>query len=480
MTQDGREPQAREARAQRGAAERRPLGDSRRGPGGVQAREARAQRGAAERRPLGDSRRGPGWLLLLCLGCALRPLPAPLDPHLEGGVPEGVPAARPRLGVGVFVDARPPQERTGSAPRLELRWHGLVRRGENSAGDAWFAGDVAQAARADAQATLARSGAFREVRAVATDHADARRGALPPELDYVLVATLESLVAVQHQDSVFSLTVIGFFRSDFDPPRGWARLHYELYDRNGRVWQERVDVEHASPGWALPYAALDALAVANESAAAALHQRLVGERVRRVLAVRVLDACAVGPERARRLVADASRVFAREIATSLEPSYEEWRIPALDLAGALTVAASLAVARDSIVLGLVPLREDLAPGARYGLGVQLGAHAVVGCVPRPQPRVGTVIHEIAHLFGALHTLERASVMFPVQDFDARFFDPLNARVLRASAARRFDGPLEPDVARAIEQLYAEARALEGRYERADVDAGVRALARQAK
>jgi hypothetical protein len=299
-------------------------------------------------------------------------------------------------------------------------------------------------------------------------------------VDYLLVATLESLVAVQHQDSVLSLAVIGFFRADFDPPRGFARLHYELYGPHGRVWHERLDVEHESRGWALPYAALDALAVANESAAASLQRQLVGERVQRVVGVRVLDACGIGPDRVGRLVGEAHRVFAREIATGLEPSYEEWRIPPLDLEGALRVAQSLPTGPDSIVLGLLPLREERAPGTRYGLGVQLGAHAVVGCMPRPQPRAGTLIHEIAHLFGALHTLDRASVMFPVQDFDGRFFDPLNARVLRAAADRRFDAPVDPALARELERLYTEARAQGGQYEGADVEAGLRALRRQAK
>jgi hypothetical protein len=419
-------------------------------------------------------------LVLGLCGCALRPLPAPLDPHLASGIPDGVPADRPRLGVGSFVDARGAGERVATSPRLELRWHGLVRRGENTSGDAWFGGDVAEAARRDALATFARSGAFRSVRAVSTDPAEAARGALPPDVDYLLVATLESLVAVQHQDSVFSLAVIGFFRADFDPPRGFARLNYELYGPRGRVWHERFDVEHESRGWALPYAALDALAVANESAAASLHRQLVGERVRRVIGVRVLDACGIGPERVERLVGEAHRAFAREAAVGLAPSYEEWRIPALDLEGALRVAQSLPAGPDSIVLGLLPLPRERAPGTRYGLGAQLGAHAVVGCLPRPQPRAGTVIHEIAHLLGAVHTLDRASVMFPVQDFDGRFFDPLNARVLRAAANRRFDGPVEPALASELERLYAEARAQGGRYEGADVDAGLRALRRQAK
>ncbi len=418
-------------------------------------------------------------LLACACGCALRPRPAPLDPHLGGGIPEGLPPGRPALGVGAFTDARPPQDRTGSAPRLELRWHGLVRRGENTTGDAWFAGDVAEAARRDALAALARSGAFRSVAPIATSAGEAARGALPPGVDYALVAEIESLAAVQRQDSVFSLAVIGFFRSRFEPPRGWARLRYALYGRRGRVWEERVDVEHESRGWALPYAALDALAVANERAAASLYRKLAGEALRRTLEVRVLDACGIGPERARRLVGEAHEVFAREIATGLAPTYEQWRIPPLDLAAALRVAQSLPVGPDSIVLGLLPLREQRAPGARHGLAAQLGAHAVVGCVPRPQPRAGTVIHEIAHLFGAIHALDRASVMFPVLDFDGRFFDATNARVLRAGAARRFDAPPDAALARELERLYAEARARPD-FAPADVAAGLRALEPQPK
>jgi hypothetical protein len=415
-------------------------------------------------------------LVAALVGCALRPSPLPIEPHLAGGLAPDVPEARLRLGVAAFEDARPAGERAGQIPPLRLRWFGLAREGENQSGDGWFAGDVAEGARADAAVTLARSGAWRSVRAVDAIEADLVAGRLPDGSDRVLSGRVESLLAIQHQDSVASIAVVGFLRSRFGAPRGYARVRYRLFGPHGLEWESEVEARHTSAGRTLVQAALDALARANEQAADALFREVVpaSERARRIVPVRLLDACNAGETRARQLVAGASAVFEREIGVTLVPRYEGWRIPELGLEPALRLLAAQEPAPGGIALGLLPIADDFASAPRFGLSVQLGAHALVACAPGRSIRVATAAHEIAHLFGAIHVQERGSLMFPVLEFDGRYFDPWNARVLRATADRPFGSPLPPAMARELEAIYRVAGASPA-FDGEDVEAARRAI-----
>jgi hypothetical protein len=69
-------------------------------------------------------------------------------------------------------------------------------------------------------------------------------------------------------------------------------------------------------------------------------------------------------------------------------------------------------------------------------------------------------------------------MFPRAEFEARFFDPLNRRILRATRDRDLDAPLDPQTRQTLESLYAEARDLEQLVELADIEAAVAALQTQ--
>ena len=68
----------------------------------------------------------------------------------------------------------------------------------------------------------------------------------------------------------------------------------------------------------------------------------------------------------------------------------------------------------------------------------------------------TLIHELGHLFGAVHVRDRSSVMHDAMEFDGRFFDPLNRRILRATRARPLGKPLPAEMERRVGAIYATA------------------------
>lgn len=379
--------------------------------------------------------------------CACATVPASIEPHLTWPVERaGAGDPRPRLGVGAFGDARPASARAGQRPPLELGWLGFSREGIERTGDDAFDGPVLEAARADLLATLARSGTFAAVSSVAFDPrapSDWPQAGAP---DYVLTGALEEFAGSQWRSFLLTPFRVGFLRDRYGAPRARVSASFELWTRAGRVWQETVTTLLESDREDLADAVLEALALNDEKLALRLDRSL---RPRtpppRRLEVRVLDACALGPEGVRRLVAETSEVFERECEVELVARPETWSLPAdaTDLEELLVAAALVEPPPGGVVLALAPagqLRDfDLAT-ERTGLAVPLGRHAVAVCPEQGEASVLTASHELAHLFGAVHVDDRASIMSPTADFDARFFDPENRRILRAQRERVFADP----------------------------------------
>jgi len=419
------------------------------------------------------------WALGLA-GCALRPPAEMIEPHLVALAPPDVPSDRPVLGVGLFTDARPPASPDAAEPEIELHWWGLSRRGTDRTGDAAFASSVAEGARRDAAATFARSGAFSQVVWVDADAQSAAERARRGDVDWVLVGEVEQLAAAQYRDSVLNVGRVGWLRSRDSDPEGRATLRYELVDATGDRVDLSVTQNHQSPGRTLSGAALDALAAANEQAASDLYRVFVPESQRRLREVPVLllDGCGFGEGRAQRLFEDASRIFEREAGVCLEVERRAWIPPAgvRSLEPALEQLLALEPPADGFVVALVPVSSS-ALDSRRGLALPLGRHIAIGCRPDSEVRPLTIAHEIGHLFGAVHVEDRASVMYPRTGFDARFFDLLNRRILRATQARSFGGPLDPAAVRELEEIYAEARGFASLVRSEDLDAAVTALQR---
>ncbi|MEE9281421.1 MAG: hypothetical protein V3V67_14705 [Myxococcota bacterium] len=417
-----------------------------------------------------------GLVLAAVLGCALRVVPEPIAAHLDWPLGEAVAANGARLGVGPFADARPVAERKGSAPPLQVRWRGLLREGENRIGDAAFSGAVAEGVRGDAVATLARSGDFAEVRLIEFD------GGAWPEgsgLDYALVARVEEFAGRQHQRSELSPFWIGWIRNRYEPPVGRVRIHYRLYDSGGLVWQGRVETRHESPGASINGAVLEAMALNSEDLAGRLHVATHRGAESRVLPTRVLDGCRLGPRGIARVMDDVVLAFQREAGLRLALSVEPWRSPrGADLEQAFRAVRAIAPPPGGIVVALVPLggeRSAWRPDMRYGIADPFGSHAVVGCTSAGAIRAVTAIHEIGHLLGAVHVQDRSSVMHTVAEFDGRFFDPLNRKILHSSRMRPFGEPLPAPLSRRLDAIYRAAARFPERVEAADLQAAQAAL-----
>ena len=394
-------------------------------------------------------------LLALCSGCALRPQPVELRPHLaapRAAAPEG----RARLAVGRFEDARSRLDRSGVQPPLELRWFGLGRQGPNRTGNAAFIGEVAEGARRDAAVTLAASGAFSEVALVDLGDADGERGDLPAGYDRLLVATVESLAGTQQQDSVLSIAVIGWLRTRYEAPQGQASLHYRLYGPSGLEWETTIDTVHVSPRRTIAEAAVDALSRANERFAEQLYEREVplAERQRR----RIPGDAGTGAHRAAR--AGGERCPGAHLRNDTRRAACLLASPRRRGPGSGTSGGAARSPFDRGHRGR--LRTD---GRRSGAAVRRpvsasrvrsGATPSSACLPRGEIRTLTIVHELAHLYGAVHVQDRSSVMHPVLEFDARFFDPLNLRILRASADRPFGAPLPRAMAQDLLAIYRAA------------------------
>jgi hypothetical protein len=397
---------------------------------------------------------GAAALLAFGLACAVPGARVPIPPHLEAARPDDVPGARPTLGVLPFVDARPARSRTSQTPRLRVAVWGFKREGEEQTGDDRFAEPVGPAVRRDALATLLRSGAFSRVAPVA----DAAGAA---GMDLLLAGTLEELVGTRFRSSSLDLLRLGWYRSRVDDPVGISRMHFRLFAHGELVWEDRIETWRQVAGERIERAALDAMAITNEKLAHRLYRHLVPRHAEtRDLPLRVLDGCALGAKAVARRIADASELLEREADVRLIARIETWAPPRLDSGPEmLEHVRGLAPARAGALVALVPLAEPRGPfpeAQDFGLARQLGEHVVVTCRPDEPAHPTTLAHELAHLFGAVHVRDRASLLNPVAEFDARFLDPLNRRVLRETRTRPFGRPLPRATRRALEAVYRTA------------------------
>jgi hypothetical protein len=309
--------------------------------------------------------------------------------------------------------------------------------------------------RRDALATLARSGAYGEVRAVDGVESQA-------ELDLLLSATLEELVGIQRVRWGFDLMRVGWFRNSTEDPVGIVRLHYQLFSRGRLLWEDRIETWRQSPDGDIVRAALDAMAITNERMADRLYRLLVRERDAdlRELPTRVLDGCGLGGRRVRRLISDASEILEREAGVKLVPTLGIWDAPReLDAEDLLDEVCRVPPPPGGILIAL--LRFPGEEGAlfdedRNGLARQLGEHAAIACQSEQPIAATTLVHEIGHLFGAVHVEDRASLMNPSAEFAPLFFDPLNRRILRLTRGRLFGSPLSPQLALELQLLQERA------------------------
>ncbi len=379
------------------------------------------------------------------------------------------------------VDVRPASTLESERPALELTWWGIAREGVERSGDDTFEEPVIDALRADLLATLERSGTFAAVEPVAFD--PRRAGAWPDGVDpdFVLVGELEEFRGSQWHSFVVTPFRVGFVRDRWGAPRGRVALRFELWSRDGRVADGRVSTRRERTQGGLADAVLEALAVNHEALASRLDAHLrPRDRPLRELEVRVLDACAVGTDGVRRLFAEINAVFSREAEILWVARPETWtpRPAARDLDALLEAVKRVDPPPGGVVLALAPEEQvrDFSFGARRtGLAVPLGRHAVALCPEKGEASVGTAAHELAHLFGAVHVRESSSIMNATSEFDARFFDPLNRRILRELRVRDFDRPLDATVSARLSAIYRAAERHPDRVDRAAIESALRTL-----
>ena len=416
---------------------------------GARARTARAAPGA-----------GPAKTLALALAVAVGAcaLPAPriaLGPVAPVPVPGDVDPDAPPLFLAPFSDTRDAASRDDHWPRFRPVRFGFGRRGLIQSGDRAFSTGVAEGARLDAAAALKRTGLFARVAPL--------ERAVAGEARWVLEATVEELAGYQYVARELNLLAVGFFRNDHSEPFGVARVSYRFLHDDELRFSERVETRYEREGATPAHAARDALAITNERLAALLHARLrpdAAARARR-LPVQVLDACGLGEVKVRRLVADANEVLVREAGIVLVPRVRVWappREPATP--DELLFEVGRAERKDAelnLALAAMP-RPAGRPfsSARFGLARPFGRDALVGCAPGQVASPLTVVHEIAHLFGAVHVGDPRSIMNPVAAFPARFLDPLNREVVRATADRPLGRGLPRATAERVLGLYRAA------------------------
>lgn len=419
--------------------------------------------------------------LLALAACATGSAPVAVAPHLGWEIPSDAASAGPRLGVGVLRDARSPAAKLGGRPPLEFRSLGVAREGVERTRDDAFDVPVLEAVREDLIATLARAGTFRAVEPVAFDPRVASAWPAGAAPDYVLVGELEEFAGSQWHSFVVTPIRVGFVRDRWGAPEGRVSVRFELYARSGRVWRARVATRQESAQGGLADAVLEALALNDEALAGRLDAELRPRtRPPRLLEVRVLDGCALGADGVRRLVADTSAVLTREADITLIARPEPWIVPpdAPDLDALLDAARRADPPAGGVVLALAPgeSARDFSLGTqRTGLAVPLGAHAVALCPEEGKASVLTAAHELAHLFGAIHVREPASVMNATADFDARFFDPLNRRILNELRERDFTRPLDSGESARLSAIYRAAERHPDEVDPADLDSALRAL-----
>lgn len=354
------------------------------------------------------------------------------------------------LGVAAVVDLRPRLSRIATRPGLQPVWVGVLREGEHQTGDLSFGEGVTEAVRRDARATLARSLAFRAVRDAPSPGDD---------LDYRLELWLEELSGTVRERNEFNLLRLGFVRLQRGPSVGSARLRAVLRNGDGAsVFETSVERRMQRDSGDPRQAALDALALAHEELALRLRDQLGSPSpfAPRDVQVRVLDGCALGAERAGALVQAASGIFERTAGVRLDPRVEPWQARCRG-DDCLEAAREVRPPDEGFVLAFAPADPrwiERLGGRRRGLAVQLGEHVWLACPADAKHRISTLAHEIAHLFGAVHSDERSSIMHPVSELDGRFFDLRNAEILALTRTRPFGRALPAELSRGLQALYA--------------------------
>jgi hypothetical protein len=382
------------------------------------------------------------------------------------------------MAVAPFRDLRQePVPNTERAP-LRLALLGAVRSGEDATGDESFLGDVAEYSRQDAAATLLHAGLFAQV--LLRDESAISAGGAEPAVDWTLYGEVEEFIGIQSRTSELNLLRIPPLRNRVETPLGIARVFYRVVDSGGTVrFEKRIETQLSGRGLDLAQVALDAMAATSEQLAAELYRMLAPAPPVRAVPFLVLDACGLGEKRVQRLLEDVNEVLERELQLRLEAELQPWQSPdAVKPAEVLAAVKKRSPPAHGVLLALVPSTERTRSVLRrelFGLATQLGEHAVVACGPDASLRTVTVIHEIGHLLGAVHVNDRSSIMHPVAEFEARFFDDWNRRILRVGRRREFGRPPSPELRSELRALYQSPEREQQRVPEGDLEAALRTV-----